>query len=52
VWVIYRLADRDTAKRLLDSPRSVEKDEMVLLEYQLADSVADRPAPPLSTPAN
>ena len=52
VWAIYRLADRDTANRLLDSPRSAEKDEMVLLEYQLADSVSDRPAPPLSTPAN
>ena len=38
VWAIYQLADRETASRLLEQHRSNEKDEAVLLEYQLADS--------------
>lgn len=38
VWAIYQLVDRVEANSILEPYRSSEKDEMVLLEYQLADS--------------
>jgi epoxyqueuosine reductase len=38
VWAIYQLLDRVEANSILEPYRSNEKDEMVLLEYQLANA--------------